>query len=88
MVKTLPSNVGVVGSVPGWGDKIPHGSCPKIQSIKFNKDLKNCPHKKVFKRKKKGRTSLMVQWLKNLPTNAGDIGSIPGWGRSHVPTGK
>ena len=53
MVKTLPSSVGVGVSVPCWGDKILHGSWPKIQSIKFNKDFKNGPHKKVFKGEKK-----------------------------------
>ena len=26
--------------------------------------------------------SLMTQWIKNLPANAGDTGSIPGLGRS------
>ena len=26
--------------------------------------------------------SLVVQWVKNLPANAGDSGSIPGLGRS------
>ena len=31
------------------------------------------------------RTSLVVQWLKNLPANAGDIGLIPSLGRSHMP---
>ena len=29
-------------------------------------------------------TSLMVQWLKNLPCNAGVVGLIPGWG-SKIP---
>ena len=29
--------------------------------------------------------SLVVQWLKNLPSNVGDIGLIPGPGRSHMP---
>ena len=29
--------------------------------------------------------SLLVWWLKNLPCNAGDMGSIPGLGRSHMP---
>ena len=29
--------------------------------------------------------SLVVQWLKNLPCNAGDMGLIPGPGRSHMP---
>ena len=30
-------------------------------------------------------TSLVVQWLKNLLSNAGDVGSIPGW-RTKIPT--
>ena len=29
VVKTLPSNVGGSGSIPGWGAKIPHASRPK-----------------------------------------------------------
>ena len=29
-------------------------------------------------------TSLEVQWIKNLPANAGDMGSVPGPGRSHT----
>ena len=29
-------------------------------------------------------TSLVAQWL-NPPANAGDTGSIPGLGRSHMP---
>ena len=28
VVKTLPSNAGGVGSIPGWGAKIPHASQP------------------------------------------------------------
>ena len=46
VVKTSPSNAGVVGSIPGWGAKIPHASRPKNQNIKqkqycnkFNKDF-------------------------------------------------
>ena len=31
------------------------------------------------------RTYLVVQWVKNLPANARDMGSIPGLGRSHKP---
>ena len=27
--KTLPSNAGVTGSIPGWGAKILHASKPK-----------------------------------------------------------
>ena len=46
VVKTSPSKAGVVGSVPGWGAKIPHASWPENQNIKqkqyrdkFNKDF-------------------------------------------------
>ena len=54
VVKISPSNAGGVGSIPGWGAKIPHASWPKNQNIKqkqycnkFNKDLKkNGPHQK------------------------------------------
>ena len=56
VVKTLPSNAGVAGSIPGRGAKIPHASRPKNQNTKqkqycnkFNKDFKNGPHqKKIF----------------------------------------
>ena len=48
MVKTLPSNAGCVGSIPGRGSKIPHALSSKNQSIKqkqyckkFNKDFLN-----------------------------------------------
>ena len=30
-------------------------------------------------------TSLVAQWLRNPPANAGDTGSIPGPGRCHMP---
>ena len=47
-VKTLPSNAGGVGSVPGWGAKVPHTFQPRNQNIKlkqccnkFNKDFTN-----------------------------------------------
>ena len=53
MVKTSSSNSGGVGSIPGQGAKMPHGSWPKNQSIeqkqyykKFNKEFKNGPHQK------------------------------------------
>ena len=54
LVKTSLSNAGGVGSIPGWGAKIPHAlRLKKKQNIfkkrqyynKFNKDfLKNGPH--------------------------------------------
>ena len=45
VVKTLPSNAGDAGLIPGWGAEMPHASQPKNQNIKqkqycnkFNKD--------------------------------------------------
>ena len=32
VVKTSPSNAGSVGSIPGRGAKIPHGSPPKHET--------------------------------------------------------
>ena len=56
VVKTMPSNAGGAGSIPGWGAKIPHASWPKNQNIKqnqhcnkFNKNFKNGPHQKKKK---------------------------------------
>ena len=59
MVKTLPSNAGGVGSIPGRGAKIPYASQPKNQNIKqkqycnkFNKDfIKNGPHQENLEKK-------------------------------------
>ena len=54
MVKTLPSNAGGAGSIPGRGARIPHAAGPKNQNIKqrqhcnkFNKNFKNGPHHKI-----------------------------------------
>ena len=63
MVKTLLSNAGGVGSIPGLGAMIPHASGPKkSQNIKQNqyciksiKALKNGPHKKKRSLKKKDK---------------------------------
>ena len=56
MVKTLPSNAGGAGSIPGGGAKIPHASGPKNENIKqkqyynkFNQDFKSGPHQKINK---------------------------------------
>ena len=64
-VKTLPSNAGGAGSIPGQGAMIPHASQPRNQNItqkqycnKFNKDFKNGPHQKE---KEEGRTSKSLQ---------------------------
>ena len=34
MVKTVPSDAGCAGSIPGRGAKTPHASQPKDQNIK------------------------------------------------------
>ena len=51
VVKTLPSNAGAMGSIPGLEARILHGSQPKNQNIKqkqyhkkFNKEFKNGLH--------------------------------------------
>ena len=57
VVKTLPSNTGGVGSIPGWGAKITHALGPKTQNMKqkqycnkFNRHKKKIVH---IKKKKK-----------------------------------
>ena len=62
MAKTLPSNTGSAGSIPGQGAKIPHPLRPKNQnsvvtnSIKIKKKIvhifKKILKKKDFKRRK------------------------------------
>ena len=54
MIKTLPSNAGAVGSIPGQGTKIPLAlrsknvnTKQKQHCNKFNKGLKNGPHQKI-----------------------------------------
>ena len=42
--------------------------------------------KKNKVKKYKGRDFLASAVVKNLPANAGDTGSIPGPGRSHMPS--
>ena len=80
VVKTLPSNAGGAGSIPGWGAKTPHASRPKTQNIKqkqccnkCNKDFKNGPHKekKIFKKK---RTPM---WSMYSVVQMGNWGSEP-----------
>ena len=84
VVKTLTSDAGGTGPIPGWGAKIPYASWPKNQNRKqnqycnkLNKDFKNGPH-----------------WdfpggpaVNNPPANAGDTDLIPGLGRFHMPQG-
>ena len=49
MVKTLPSNAGDAGLIPGQGAKIPHALRPKNQNIK-QKQYCNKFSKKDFKK--------------------------------------
>ena len=65
VVRTLPSNAGGVGSIPGWGANIPHVSWPKNYNMKqkqycnkFNKDFKSGPHGKKNLKKKLIKTRL------------------------------
>ena len=52
-----------------------------VSSLKSSKLMKVHPHsEKCFLRNIKTGTSLVVQWLKNPPSNAGDAGLIPGQG--------
>ena len=55
MVKTLPSSVGGVGSIPGGGAKILHASWPKNQNIKqkqYCNKFKTSKKKSTLKKKK------------------------------------
>ena len=60
VVKNPPCNAGDAGSIPGQGTKTPQALQPKIQNIeekwccnKFHKALKNGPHQKVSKKKRR-----------------------------------
>ena len=59
MVKTSPSNAGVVGRIPSWGAKIAHVMAKKKNitqkpySDKCSKDFKNSPHQKTKNLKNK-----------------------------------
>ena len=85
MVKISPSSAAGAGSIPGQ-TKIPHASRPTNQNIKqkqycnkFNKDLKM-----VHIKKKKNLGFPGGSVVENLPANAGDTGSSPDLGRSHM----
>ena len=77
MVRTLPSNVGGAGSIPGQGVKIPYASKPKNQNIKqkrycnkFNKDLKMV-HVKKKRLKLRERKPLAQGHTDELKSKAG-----------------
>ena len=55
VIETSPSKAGCMGSIPGWGVKIPHALGPKNQNEKqkqyynkVNEDSKNGLHQKKF----------------------------------------
>ena len=62
-----------MGSIPGQGTKIPHAA----------RGGKKIEKKKKLKKKLRGFPGGTV--VENLPANAGDTGSSPGLGRSHMP---
>ena len=86
------STAGGVGLIPGQGTKIPHAAWPRqkkkkgaailghktyisfsfasLQSVSLKTTLQGFPGGAV---------------VENLPANAGDTGSSPGLGRSHMP---
>ena len=60
VVKTSPSDARGTGSIPGQGARSPYALRPEDQNIKqkqysnkFNKDFKNGPHQRKYKKKKK-----------------------------------
>ena len=59
MVKTSPSNAGVVGLIPGQGTLIPHASRPVNQNKKKRHNIVMNPIKTLkmvhIKKRKKGR---------------------------------
>ena len=57
-----------MGSIPGRGSKIPH-------AVQHSQEIKN---------KNKNRGFPGGKMVKNLPANAGDTGSSPGLGRTHM----
>ena len=78
VVKTLLSNAGGTGSIPGHKAKVPHASRAKSQNIKqerycnrFNKDFKDGLHQKQ---------SLKISGLKHCPERPGQQ-RRGGWGR-------
>ena len=70
VVKTLPSNAGGEGSIPGQGTKIPYASQPKKPKHKqkkqycnkVNKDFKNSPHQEKEKNEQVDFQHLAQDW--------------------------
>ena len=71
MVKTLLSNAGGAGLIPGRGTKIPHASWSKNQNVKqkqcynkFNEDFKNGPYQKEpLKKKNLILMEILYKWF-------------------------
>ena len=57
----------------------------KTDELEFIKIKNVCASEDTIKKVKKNRTSLEVQWLRLHTSNAGDMGSIHGPGRFHMP---
>ena len=81
VVNTSSSKARGVGSIPGWGDKIPGWGArswsnePDIKQKqycnKFNKDFKNGPHQKIFKKcKLKNELWSSNNWSDFFPNKA------------------
>ena len=72
VVRTSPSNKRCVGSIPGWGTKIPYALPPKNKQTnrkqnqycnKFNKALKKMVHIKKKILKKNTHSTLPRSWI-------------------------
>ena len=77
MAKTLPSSVSSECSIPNWGAKILHASRPKHQNTKQKKIVP------ITICQTQSRDFPGGSVVEHPPADAGDIGSIPGPGRSH-----
>ena len=59
---------------------------PSSSSLKNLREKKKRKNVKIYVKRKKKRTDFPGGTVvKNLPANAGDMGSSPGPGRSHMP---
>ena len=82
MVKNPPSNAGDMGSIPGRGTKIPHAT-GQLSSCTLEPACRNEDPMCHKQDPMQGFPGGAV--VKNPPANAGDKGSSPGPGRSHMP---
>ena len=73
-----------LGFVNGFSDTTPKAQMmkAKIDKLDFIKIKNFCVEKGIIKKVKDFPGGAVV---KNLPANAGDTGSSPGLGRSHMP---